>query len=153
MIDDRSLPNKGTRSVGVARQYCGALGKKASRQSLVSLILARGEVSVPVSLRLFLPEEWTAAPARCAQANVSEATAMPRSKSEIAFPELDRLRTEGFRFGMVLANAGYDASAALRRGPDARGLAWAVGVARTLKVYDPHVSLLPPSGRPPRHRP
>ncbi len=106
------------------------------------------DTSVPVSLRLFLPEEWTAATARCARANVPEAAATPRSKGEIAFSELDRLRTEGVRFGVVLANAGYDASAALRQGFNARGLAWALRIARNQKVYDPRVWLLPPSGRP-----
>lgn len=56
VIDDTALPKKGVRSVGVARQYCGALGKQANCQSLVSSTLAQGEVPVPVGLRLFLPE-------------------------------------------------------------------------------------------------
>jgi hypothetical protein len=59
VIDDKALPKQGTASVGVARQYCGALGKRANCQSLVSLTLARGEVPVPVGLRLFLPAELT----------------------------------------------------------------------------------------------
>src|ERR671913_884145 len=57
VIDDTALPKKGTRSVGVERQYCGQLGKRASCQALVSLTQARHEVPVPVGLRLFLPEE------------------------------------------------------------------------------------------------
>ena len=60
VIDDTALPKKGTLSVGVARQYCGQLGKRANCQVLVSLTLAGREVPVPVGLRLFLPEEWTA---------------------------------------------------------------------------------------------
>ena len=59
VIDDTALPKKGTRSVGVAPQYASALGKTANCQTLVSLTLAQGEVPVPVSLRLFLPEAWT----------------------------------------------------------------------------------------------
>ena len=59
VIDDTALPKKGELSVGVARQYCGQLGKRANCQALVSLTLARGEVPLPVALRLFLPEEWT----------------------------------------------------------------------------------------------
>ena len=47
-FDDTALPKKGTLSVGVTRQYCGALGKKANCQSLVSLTLAREEVPVAV---------------------------------------------------------------------------------------------------------
>src|SRR3954464_13235177 len=68
VIDDTALPKKGTLSVGVARQYCGQLGKRASCQVLVSLTLAQGEVPIPVGLRLFLPDEWTADPRRCAAA-------------------------------------------------------------------------------------
>jgi len=58
VIDDTAVPKKGTLSAGVARQYCGQLGKRANCQSRVSLTLAQGEVPVPVGLRLFLPDEW-----------------------------------------------------------------------------------------------
>ncbi len=56
LIDDTALVKQGTHSVGVARQYCGELGKRANCQSLVTLTLARGEVPVPIWMRLFLPE-------------------------------------------------------------------------------------------------
>src|SRR4028119_1981284 len=97
VIDDTALPKKGTLSVGVARQYCGELGKKANCQSLVSLTLAQGEVPVPVGLHLFLPEEWAADPERCARAGVPEAMQKAQSKGEIALAELDRLRESGVR--------------------------------------------------------
>jgi SRSO17 transposase len=58
IIDDTALPKQGTHSVGVARQYCGALGQRAHCQVLVSLTLAHGEVPVPLALRLYLPEAW-----------------------------------------------------------------------------------------------
>jgi SRSO17 transposase len=147
VIDDTALPKKGTLSVGVARQYCGALGKKANCQALVSLTLARDEVPVPVALRLFLPDEWTSVPERCARAGVPEAAVAPRSKGEIALAELDRLRAESLRFGVVLADAGYGSSAAFRQGLDARGLRWAVGIAKTQKVYPADVQLVSPTGR------
>ena len=78
VIDDTALPKKGTLSVGVARQYCGRLGKRANCQALVSLTLAQGDVPMPVGLRLFLPEEWTTDPGRCARAG---ATSCGRSRS------------------------------------------------------------------------
>ena len=147
VIDDTALPKKGTLSVGVERRYCGQLGKKASCQALVSLTLARHEVPVPVALRLFLPEKWTADPARCAAAGVPEAEVVARSKGEIALAELDRLIAAGVRFGLVLADAGYGASAAFRHGLGERGLAWAAGIPRTQKVYGADVRLVPPGGR------
>src|ERR1700757_441452 len=91
VMDDTALPTKGTLSVGVARQYCGQLGKRASCQALVSLTLAQGEVPVPVGLRLFLPDEWTADAQRCARAGVPEAEVAQRSKGAIALAELDRV--------------------------------------------------------------
>jgi SRSO17 transposase len=147
VIDDTALPKKGTLSVGVARQYCGQLGKRANCQALVSLTLAQGEVPVPVGLRLFLPEEWTGDAGRCARAGVPEAAMTPASKGEIALLELDRVRAAGVRFGCVLADAGYGTSAEFRHGLDARGLRWAVGIARNQKVYDRNVQLVPPAGR------
>src|SRR5215216_7977622 len=136
VIDDTALPKKGTLSVGVARQYCGQLGKRANCQALVSLTLADREVPIPVGLRLFLPQEWTSDPARCAAAGVPEEAVIARGKGAIALAEVDRLRVAVVRFGTVLADAGYGASAAFRHGLDARGLRWAVGIPRTQKVYD-----------------
>ncbi len=135
VIDDTALPKKGELSVGVARQYCGQLGKKANCQSLVSLTLARHEVPVPVALRLFLPDTWTDKPERCARAGVPAAEMAPRSKGEIALAELDRLRAAGARFGTVLADAGYGASAEFRQALSERGLLWAVGIPRVQEVY------------------
>jgi SRSO17 transposase len=104
-------------------------------------------VPVPVGVRLFLPEEWTSDPERCAAAGVPEAEIAARSKGAIALAELDRLLAAGVRFGLVLADAGFGASAAFRRGLDARELRWAVGIARHQKVYGPDVQLVPPGGR------
>jgi SRSO17 transposase len=153
VIDDTALPKKGTLSVGVARQYCGQLGKRANCQALVSLTLAGREVPVPVGLRLFLPAEWTADPERCLAAGVPEDAMVARSKGEIALAELDRLTDAGVRFGVVLADAGYGASAAFRQGLSERGLTWAVGIPRNQKVYRPDVQLVPPNGRKRRPMP
>ena len=147
VIDDTALPKKGTLSVGVERQYCGQLGKRANCQALVSLTLAGREVPVPVGLRLFLPERWTEDPARCAAAGVPEGEIQARAKGEIAMAELDRLLAAEVRFGIVLADAGYGASAGFRHGLSERGLTWAVGIPRNQKVYDVDVQLIPPVGR------
>ena len=147
VIDDTALPKKGTLSVGVERQYCGQLGKRASCQALVSLTLAGAEVPMPVGLRLFLPETWTADPERCVAAGVPEDEVVARSKGAIALAELDRLLATGVQFGIVLADAGYGASAVFRHGLSERGLTWAVGIPRNQKVYGADVVLVPPRGR------
>jgi SRSO17 transposase len=120
VVDDTALPKKGKRSVGVARQYCGALGKQANCQVLVSLTLAQGEVPVPIGLRLFLPDEWASNPDRCADAGVPEEHRQALAKTEIALAEIDRVIAAGACFGRVLADAGYGMGAAFRQGLSAR---------------------------------
>jgi SRSO17 transposase len=115
---------------------------------LVSLTLARGEVPVMVGLRLFLPETWTCDEARLERAGVPAEYRSPRTKSEIALAELDRLIAAGVRFGTVLADAGYGMGADFRRALSARGLAWAVGIPRHQKVYPRGIELVfPVAGR------
>jgi len=154
IIDDTALPKQGRHSVGVARQYCGALGKTANCQTLVSLTLARGEVPVPLALRLYLPREWTEEQRRAQRVGVPPGVTF-QTKAALALAELDRVRAAGVTFGAVLADAGYGTSAAFRQALAARGLTWAVGVLRTQKVYPATVRLHPPraqlTGRPPQH--
>ncbi len=119
VVDDTACPKKGTHSVGVARQYCGALGKRANCQVLVSLTLARDEVPVPVGLRLFLPAEWANDPDRCAGVGVPEEHRRALAKGEIALEEIDRVVAAGARFDRVVAGAGYGMGAArLPPGPE-----------------------------------
>jgi len=154
VIDDTALPKQGRHSVGVARQYCGCLGKRANCQALVSLTLARAKVPVAVGLRLSLPEAWADDPERCARAGVPEEHRRPLAKTEIALEEIDRVLAAGAHFGRVVADAGYGISAAFRRGLSARGLLWAAGILKVQNVYSPAVELRWPvarTGRPRRN--
>src|SRR3954453_4605965 len=154
VVDDSGLPKKGELSVGVARQYCGELGKVANSQVLVSLTLARGAVPLPVGLRLFLPAAWTDDAERCEAAGVPAAARPAQSKPAIALAEIDRVRAAGLRFSCVLADAGFGSSPAFRHGLDERELAWAGGIAGTQLVYPTTVKLRPactPTGRAAKH--
>ncbi len=151
VIDDTAVLKKGTHSVGVAPQYCSALGKIANCQTLVSLTLARGEVPVMAAMRLFLPESWTNDRARLKRAGVPVEYRTARTKPEVALAEIDRVIAAGTRFGCVLADAGYGSSARFRHGLTARKLSWAVGIPRHLKVYPADVLMIrpvTPRGRP-----
>lgn len=148
IIDDTALPKKGKASVGVAPQYATVLGKNANCQTLVSVTLASGEVPVMLGLRLYLPESWTSDTARMDRAGVPEAFRAYRTKPDIAIEEIDRVIAAGVRFGCVLADAGYGLSAPFRQALSARGLCWAVGIARHQKVYPADVQLIfPVAGR------
>ena len=155
IVDDTSLPKKGTQSVGVAHQYCGALGKQANCQVLVSLTLARDEIPAPIALRLYVPQTWTKDAARCKRAKVPP-TIGYRPKWRIALDEIDRVRAAGVRFGCVLADAGYGMCAEFRRGLTERDLSWAVGILSTQNMYTADVAISMPvasakSGRPRVH--
>lgn len=114
IIDDTALPKSGAHSVGVAHQYCGALGKLSNCQSLVTLTLADGRVFAPLSMRLFLPKSWTTDPERCFEAGVPEHLHAYHSKSDLALEELDRVLAQGTTFRVVLADAGYGVSKTFR---------------------------------------
>ncbi|EGX99679.1 transposase [Nitrospirillum viridazoti Y2] len=73
IIDDTGMPKKGRHSVGVARQYCGQLGKQDNCQVAVSLSVASDHASLPVAFQLYLPEAWANDPALRAKAGVPEA--------------------------------------------------------------------------------
>jgi SRSO17 transposase len=154
VVDDTALVKQGRHSVGVKRQYCGQLGKRANCQSPVSLTLARAELPVGVGLRLSLPEDWCADAGRRAAAGVPEAVAC-RPKWKIALDEIDRVLASGARFGAVLADAEYGKAAEFRAGLAERGLAYAVGILPAQKVYPAGVTLAVPerkaTGRPRKH--
>jgi SRSO17 transposase len=132
IIDDTALPKKGDESVGVAHQYCGALGKQANCQCLVSVTLASGDVPLPVALRLYLPEAWADNAERREKTGVPE-TITFRPKWRIALDEIRRLHE--LRFGTVLADAGYGVCADFRRGLCELNLLWAVGILSEQKLY------------------
>lgn len=146
IVDDTSIPKKGEHSVGVAHQYCGALGKQANSQCLVSLTLARDDIPVPIVLRLYLPASWANDEERRARARVPEHITF-RTKPQIAIDEIRRVRALGVRFGDVLADAGYGANFEFRHALTEMGLRWAVGITPDQLVYPKDVQVQPP---PPR---
>src|SRR3954465_11183905 len=95
VIDDTTFPKQGKHSVGVQRQYCGALGKKANCQSAVSVHYVSHKGHYPLDMRLYLPESWLGDPKRLDKAGVPEGERRPLTKGEIALELLDRARAEG----------------------------------------------------------
>ncbi len=123
MIDDVSFPKCGTSSVGVARQYCGALGKRANCQVAVSVHAATDAASCPLDWQLYLPREWTDEPGRCRKAGVPQGTGH-QEKWRLALGLLDVLAEWGLKAPVVVADAGYGVSTPFRLALEERGLAY-----------------------------
>ncbi|WP_157645155.1 IS701 family transposase, partial [Burkholderia ubonensis] len=113
IVDDMGFPKKGRHSVGVARQYCGQLGKQDNCQVAVSVSLACDQGSLPVAWRLYLPEEWAADAKRRTKAGVPESVEFA-TKTQIALAQLHTLLAEGAPRHPVLADAGYGVDTAFR---------------------------------------
>lgn len=153
IIDDTGFPKKGKHSVGVARQYCGVLGKQDNCQVAVSISLANEQASLPVAYRLYLPKDWAKDRKRRATAGVPAGIKFA-TKTEIALEQLEQLLAEGTPKHCVLADAGYGVDASFRNRLDELGLPYVVGITSAVVVWPPGVAPLPPKrysgqGRPP----
>ena len=143
IIDDTGFPKKGTHSVGVARQYCGQLGKQDNCQVAVSLSLANAHASFPVAYRLYLPESWASDPARRKKAGVPEEIGF-QTKPEIALDQIRAACAAGLPRGVVLMDAGYGTHIDLRRAVTALGLPYIAGILSKTTVWAPGTGPLPP---------
>lgn len=135
ILDETSFPKQGHASVGVARQYCGALGKTANCQVAVSVHLGTDTACLPLTWGLYLPQAWIDDPGRRAAARVPETVAY-QTKTALALAALDRVRTWGVGPRVVLADAGYGTSHEFRAALTARGLPYCVQVAPSLKGWE-----------------
>jgi SRSO17 transposase len=153
IIDDTGFPKKGTHSVGVARQYCGELGKQDNCQVAVSLSLANAHASLPVAYRLYLPQAWASDAARRKKAGVPEEIAF-KTKPEIALDQIRAALAAGLPPGVALMDAGYGVNSELRAALTGLGLPYVAGVLSTTTVWAPGEEPLPPKPSPPgRGRP
>ena len=153
IVDDTSFPKKGTHSVGVARQYCGVLGKQDNCQVAVSVSVANEVVSVPVAYQLYLPESWATDRRRRRAAGVPDDVPF-QPKWQIALAQIRALQAEGVPTAPVTADAGYGDTTAFREALTAAGLAYVVGVKKETTAWPPGEAPQPPKpwtgrGRPP----
>jgi SRSO17 transposase len=152
IVDDTGFPKKGKCSVGVARQYCGQLGKQDNCQVAVSLSLASASGSVPIAYRLYLPKEWADDATRRGQTGVPDEIEFA-TKPEIALMQMRRALGAGVPVGVVLADAGYGNETAFREGVSALQLTYVVGVQGKTTVWAPGTKPLPPKPKPRTGRP
>ena len=153
IVDDTSFPKQGTHSVGVARQYCGQLGKQDNCQVAVTLSVANEEASLPIAYRLYLPKEWTRDPERCTKAGVPAAVTFA-TKPRLALQQIRRALADGVPPGIVLMDAGYGNDSGFREALREEKLRYVGGIQSSAKLWPPGMAPLPPKppsgrGRPP----
>src|ERR687884_569283 len=154
LVDDTGLPKKGKLSVGVARQYCGQLGKRENCRVAVTLSVATERAGLPVAYRLYLPEAWADDPVRRALAGVPEEVAFA-TKPAIALDQIGRALADGVPPGVVVTDAGYGNDTDFRDGITGLGLAYVAGILGTTTLWSPGAGPLPAApwggkGRPPK---
>ena len=153
IVDDTGFPKQGKHSVGVARQYCGQIGKQDNCQAAVSLSVSTWGSSLPIAWRLYLPEVWCQDSERCQQAGVPEEIGF-QTKPEIALEQMRRAVEQKVPVGVVLVDAGYGNGTPFRAGITALGLEYVAGIESSTTVWEPGRLPLPvPSRKPGRGAP
>ena len=154
IVDDTGFPKKGKHSVGVARQYCGQVGKQDNCRVAVSLSLATWSSSLPVEYRLYLPKEWAEDAERRETAEVPLEIRF-QTKPEIALEQIRAMVAAQVVRGVVLADGAYGGNTEFRDGITELELQYVVGVQNSMTVWGPGQQPLPAKprgkrGRPPR---
>lgn len=152
IVDDTGFPKKGKHSVGVARQYCGQVGKQENCRVAVSLSVATWISSLPIAYRLYLPQEWTEDTERRKKTEVPDEVEF-QTKPEIALDQIRTAVAADAARGVILADAAYGANTEFREGLTELGLEYVMGVQSSMTVWEPGKQPLPAKPRAKTGRP
>ncbi len=146
MLDGSDFPKQGRKSVGVARQYCGMLGKVANCQAGMFLAYVSPLGRALVDKGLYLPESWTSDKDRCVAAGVPEERQSYRSKTQLALDMLQRALERGqLRAGWVAADDAFGMSPSFREGLAALGMRYVLDVPAGFTVWPPEPERISPA--------
>jgi SRSO17 transposase len=151
ILDGTSFPKQGTASVGVARQYCGSLGKIANCQVAVTVALWTGTRAWLLGAQLYLPETWLT-PAQRTRARIPPDIAFT-AKWQLALTLWRQVRAAQFEITAVVGDAEFGDSATLRRTLHRAQLPYALGVSADVKLLLGTPVLHPPASPPGTGRP
>jgi SRSO17 transposase len=136
VVDDTGFPKKGHESVGVARQYCGQVGKQDNCRVAVSVSVTTEKASMPIAFRLYLPESWIKDRERRKKTGVPDEIQF-QTKTEIALDQIRRAHERGIPQGVILADAGYGVDTSFRTALTKMDLIYVVGVQSSVTVWKP----------------
>ena len=157
VLDGSDFPKQGVKSVGVARQYCGRLGKVANCQAGMFLAYVSPLGRALVDKRLYLPEVWTSDDARCQAAGVPEERRTYRSKTELALEMVEQALVRGHLLaGWVAGDDAFGMSPSFREGLSALGMGYVLDISANFTVWPEALEWTSPAyqgkGRPRKPR-
>lgn len=157
-VDSSAFPKQGKKSAGVARQYCGALGKVANCQLGVFLAHVGPRGRALVDKRLYLPQAWIDDPKRCKAAGIPAEQQFYRSETELALEMLRDAKEHGeLTATWVTGDDSFGKSPTFRDGVAALGLTYMLEVPSDTPAWpiDPTFETPPycGKGRRPEPRP
>jgi len=135
LIDESAITKKGNKSVGVARQWNGRLGKVDNCQVGVYAALSRGAVSTLIDTRLYLPSSWVKDTGRCEAAGIPTQARRLKSKPELALEMVRHTRRLGVRFDWVAMDGLYGKDPALLRALELDGETFMADVHKDQQIY------------------
>jgi len=143
-LDETGFPKKGKKSVGVARQWCGQLGKVDNCQVGVFSSLGCGKFASPIGYKLYLPKEWIQNKKRCQEAKIPTEHCVYKSKHDLALELITVARQNGIRFNWIGADGFYGKNPALLREIDRLGETFVIDVHKDQHIYlsDPKPSVI-----------
>jgi SRSO17 transposase len=158
VVDESGFVKQGRKSAGVARQYCGTLGKVGNCQVGVFLAYVTPEARLLVDKELLLPEAWCSDAERCDEADIPKDERTYRSKPELALAQLRRAKLWGHLSATwVAGDDHYGQSPSFRRGLEAEGLQYVLDVPKTTPIWPVEALWVTPPrkqrGRPPEPQP
>ena len=157
VVDGSDFPKQGVKSVGVARQYCGRLGKVANCQAGMFLAYVSPRGRALVDKRLYLPEVWTSDDARCRAAGVPKERRTYRSKTELALEMVEQALARGhLRAGWVAGDDAFGMSPSFREGLATLGMRYVLDIPANFTVWPEALEWTSPAyqgkGRPRKPR-
>jgi len=152
VVDDTGFVKKGTHSVGVARQYCGQVGKQENCRVAVSLSVSTHHASLPIAWRLYLPESWASDQDKRKETGIPEEISF-QTKPAIALAQIRQAVEQGVARAPVLADSAYGNETRFREAITELELQYAVGVHENLTVWPPGEVPRPKKRRQGRGRP
>jgi SRSO17 transposase len=139
VVDESAIAKKGKKSVGVARQWNGRLGKVDNCQVGVFLALGCGDEVTLINERLYLPKEWSENPNRCDEAGIPQEERVFRTKSQLAHEMVRHAHRQGLGYEWTSLDGGYGKEGWLLRALDGDGETWIADVHcdQTFYLKDP----------------